>query len=142
MSAANYTPETLLKDLKALGWVKQKTEYGTLLAVRQLVRSPKAQERLRLPKRHVQHDDAIAGLGLPKDLLALLEQGTLVAEVQKAYEAIDAMNARLDAWELAHPEKAKAVPWAESREAWKSNGSPKLEWWEALLLTQGLRSRR
>lgn len=139
MSASTYTPETLLKDLRCLGWAKQRTEEGTRLMVRDLVRSPRASTLLGLPQRHRAHDEALERLGLPRDLLTLIENGTLEREVLRAYERIDAVNARLDAWEAQNPDAATELPWFKSREAWKASGRPRVEWYAALRLTQGLR---
>jgi hypothetical protein len=77
-------------------------------------------------------------LNLPRDLVKFIKQGTLEIEIAKGYADIERLNAVLDAWEVLNPELALAMPWAESRLAWKIAGRPKAEWYEVLMLTHGV----
>lgn len=142
MHRNQYTPSSLHTDLKRIGYRKHTSTEARWREIRRYLRGRTGQEKLGLCPRHEEHDRLLASLGLPADLLTLLEEGRLGSEVEKAYRLIDAMNDRLDAWEAANPTGAQALPWFESREAWKAAGRPRLDWWQALRLTTGMRQEQ
>lgn len=72
-------------------------------------------------------------LGLARNLVQLIRDGTLLQRIEEAYADLARLNAVLDAWEAAHPEQARLVPWHEGREAWKAQGRPRPEWYEVLV---------
>jgi hypothetical protein len=76
--------------------------------------------------------DALNYLHLPIELITLVREGRLHTEVAAAYAALDALNARLDAWEASNPRAAALTPWHQGREAWKAAGRPRPPWYEAL----------
>jgi hypothetical protein len=71
-------------------------------------------------------------LYLPRNLLTLIREGTLLDEIERAYAEYDELNRRTDAWERQHPERAAAVDWAPTRQAWKDAGRPRPPWYELL----------
>lgn len=127
----------LHSDLKALGYPKAWPEAHV---ARNLVSLAKRNsELLGIPRAGQLHTEWLRAAGLPCDLIELIEGGRILEEIVKSYAVIAATNRRLDAWEAQNPEAALAVPWAESRAAWKAAGRPELDWWTALATTRGLR---
>lgn len=82
--------------------------------------------------RRANHAATLHALGLPRNLLTLIQRGELEEAVTRAQAELGALRALLDAWELSNPEAAKLTPWFESREAWKAAGRPQPDWWDAL----------
>ena len=79
-------------------------------------------------------------LGLPANLLELVESGQLGNVVEAEYKRLDELNHLLDVWEAEHPVMYQHCPWYESREAWKAAGRPKPEWWELLGVALNLKA--
>ena len=127
--------QSLHKSLKQLGYVKPKRGLGLTLVVEARANA----EKLGLPRKTGVHERALKRLGLPSNLLTLLEEGRLGQAVDRAWKTLDEQNALLDALEAEQPSIAKAAPWFEAREAWKAAGRPRAPWYEALRLTEGLR---
>jgi hypothetical protein len=71
-------------------------------------------------------------LKLPAYLVEMIQEGTLFDEIDKAYEKYERSVALLDAWEAANPKAAPLAPWFKAREAWKTLGCPRPEWYEVL----------
>jgi hypothetical protein len=80
---------------------------------------------VRLPPHRDRACDALHYLRLPIELITLVREGCLHADVAAAYVA-------LDAWEASNPQAAALTPWHECREAWKAAGRPRPPWYEAL----------
>lgn len=80
---------------------------------------------------------ALHRLGLPSNLVALVRDERLLAEVELAYAEYEKLQRSMDAWEAANPEAARKAPWYEGREAWKRAGRPKPAWYELLYWRAG-----
>jgi hypothetical protein len=78
-------------------------------------------------------------LGLPSHLVEMIQDGTLHSKIDAAYERYEKSVALLDAWEASNPAAAPLAPWFQAREAWKSAGRPKPEWYEVLWQQQNMR---
>jgi hypothetical protein len=74
---------------------------------------------------------ALDRLGL-NGIYTLIQRGELHQAIEQAYAELDALNERLDAFEVEHPEVAALLPWRDAREAWKAAGRPRPPWYEAL----------
>jgi len=54
--------------------------------------------------------DALHRLGLPRRLIQLIRDGQLELKLKEAYQQLDALNDRLDAWVAANPSLAVKTP--------------------------------
>lgn len=134
-----HTPKELHRAVKALNLRKRDNPDDYWREVSYVLGLESVCRKMGVLPHWEEHDDLLASLGLPRDLLDLIKHGKLVKEVDKAYSWIDAVNARLDAFEDARPEVAASLPWSKERDKWKQNGRPRLPWWQALLLTERMR---
>lgn len=78
------------------------------------------------------YEAELKALGLPPNLITLLEAGKLRDAISRAYQKLESMNERLDEFERDFPDQAARMPWAEARQQWKNAGRPMPEWHEVL----------
>jgi hypothetical protein len=82
----------------------------------------------------IHHKLVLRRLGLPPDLIKIIREGRLEAEVEKAYKRWEHVNEVMDAFEEQDPVLARSCQWYEARQEWKRNGRQRPEWWEVLAL--------
>lgn len=93
-----------------------------------------------MAKRTKHHAVILEALGLPTNLVELINEGRLLAVIEQERIKLMRLNAMLDAFERENPELAARLPWAQARQEWKAAGRPEPHWAELLVASTTRRS--